>query len=96
MNYSISMTSKGQVTIPTALRKRFGFQEGQKFDVRQSGDGVLFVPQAGWDEVFDAAEKIREAIRKNRGGRLVSVEKLKEETDWIKAKELREKYFGRR
>lgn len=89
------MTSKGQVTIPTALRKHFGFQEGQKFDVRRSGDGVLFVPQAGWDEVFDVAEKIREVIQKGHSGKPVNVEKLREETDWIKTKELRKKYFGR-
>lgn len=88
------MTSKGQVTIPATLRKRFGFEEGQKFDVRQSGDGVLFVPQAGWKEFFEATEKIRNVVRKNNGGKLPSVENMRAEVDRIRTKELREKYFG--
>ncbi len=88
------MTSKGQVTIPTAFRKQFGLQEGQKFDVIHSGDGILFVPQAGWDETFAAAEKIRTAIKKHSGNTSIDWEDVKQQTDNIKTDELRKKYFA--
>ena len=88
------MTSKGQVTIPTELRKHFGFHEGQKFDVKMSNDGVLFVPRGGWDEVFEAAAKINEQVRKRNGGKKIRWSTLKAEVDNIKTEELRNKYFG--
>lgn len=90
------MTSKGQVTIPASIRKHFGLQEGQKFDVRKSSDGILFVPQAGWAEVFDSADKVRAEIDKKHNGKKINWDKLKEETDRMKTEELRQKYFGDR
>jgi AbrB family looped-hinge helix DNA binding protein len=36
---STTVTSKGQVTIPKAVRDRLGIQPGSKVDIRLAGDG---------------------------------------------------------
>lgn len=70
------MTSKGQVTLPAAFRADFGFQEGQRFDVRKSGGAILFVPQIGWDEFFanthDFGEKARKMIKNGEASILLT------------------------
>ena len=39
------LSSKGQVVIPSVLRKRHGWSEGQEFEVEDLEDGLLLRPK---------------------------------------------------
>jgi AbrB family looped-hinge helix DNA binding protein len=41
----IRMQEKGQVTIPTAIRKKFGLKRGDLVAVMETPDGVFITPQ---------------------------------------------------
>ena len=42
-------TSKGQVTIPVAVRRALGIEPGDAVSIRLDGDGrAVIVPQKGW------------------------------------------------
>jgi antitoxin PrlF len=41
-----TLTSKGQITIPLAVRTALGLSAGQKIDFRPDGDGFRVVPLA--------------------------------------------------
>lgn len=55
-----TLTSKGQVTIPTAIRRRLGLKPGQVLDFDESAPYVLAVP------VFDE-QAMRAVIGRTRG-----------------------------
>lgn len=42
MNEEVVVTRKGQTTIPTYLRKKYGISEGTRLNVEDSGRGILF------------------------------------------------------
>jgi antitoxin PrlF len=42
-----TMTSKGQVTIPKALRKAVGIEPGDKVDVRATASGGIYIEKPG-------------------------------------------------
>jgi AbrB family looped-hinge helix DNA binding protein len=43
MSYS-KLTKKGQVTIPSHLRKRYGMQEGSTIAFEESSNGIIVKP----------------------------------------------------
>lgn len=43
MSYS-KLTKKGQVTIPSHLRKRYGMQEGSTIAFEESNEGIVLRP----------------------------------------------------
>lgn len=55
-----TMTSKGQVTIPTAIRRRLGLQAGQVLEFDEKAPYILAVP------VFDE-EAMRAVVGRARG-----------------------------
>ena len=56
------LTSKGQVTIPVALRARHGLREGDELDVVEDGETLRIVS-------FDASTtRGRRLVRHMRGG----------------------------
>jgi antitoxin PrlF len=44
---SVTVTSKGQVTIPKAVRDRLGIKPGSKVDFEIAGDGRAFLRRIG-------------------------------------------------
>jgi len=38
----VLVTRKGQVTLPTALRQKYGIKEGTKMIVEDCGSGIIF------------------------------------------------------
>jgi len=40
----VSVTRKGQVTFPIALRRKYGIREGMKMIVEDSGSGIALKP----------------------------------------------------
>ncbi len=55
------VNSKGQVTIPTALRRRHGIQEGDEVDVVEDGDALRIV------QVADVTSGGQRLVRRMRG-----------------------------
>ena len=54
-----TVTSKGQVTIPKAIRDHLGIGPGSKVDFRQSADGGIVIEKADGSFVPSRFEKIR-------------------------------------
>lgn len=65
MTYSSTVTSKGTITLPASIRKHFGITEGKKVTIQQSGDKIVIVPQSGWEEFFEATERIGRKARRD-------------------------------
>ena len=58
-----TMTVKGQVTIPKAVRYAAGIKPGDKVDVTLSPDGKVTIGRAGKDRELSYREKV-EAVRR--------------------------------
>ena len=51
--YTVTISSKGQIVLPQAVRRKLGLQEGDKLEVSLEGQAVLLTPLpvehvAGW------------------------------------------------
>lgn len=42
--HKVTISKKGQISLPAALRRRFGLKEGDKLGVEQKGDVILLKP----------------------------------------------------
>lgn len=78
MSYEATVTSKGQITIPKAVRERMGLQQGEKLLFRFGTDGVRVVRVAS-----DPTERL-EAARERAAPLSVDVTKLieREREQW--------------
>jgi antitoxin PrlF len=56
----MKMTSKGQVTIPLALRERFGLAAGTEVEVVAGENGALVRPAAQADRGRDLVARLRD------------------------------------
>ena len=77
---------KGQVTIPTEIRKKLGLKKGDYVAFVETERGVLIAPR----EVVaqDALERIGEILRENG----VTLEELMERSQDIRGELLKEQY----
>ena len=72
MNMEVLVTRKGQVTVPIALRRKYGIEEGMKMIVEDSGSSIILkvVPRiedlAGIDAGKMSVEKAFEILDKMR------------------------------
>jgi AbrB family looped-hinge helix DNA binding protein len=67
----VSVTGRGQTTIPAEFRKKYGIEEGSTLEVKDTGRGLLFrkarsttdlvgTGRRSQREIFDALDKMRE------------------------------------
>ena len=42
--YTVTISSKGQIVLPQAVRRKLGLQEGDKLEVSVEGQAVLLTP----------------------------------------------------
>ena len=69
----VTVTRKGQVTIPAELRKKFGIREGMKVDITDAPSGLLLKPiphmndWAGADAGKYTYEEMVETLDRLRG-----------------------------
>jgi AbrB family looped-hinge helix DNA binding protein len=50
MENEVTVTKKGQTTIPKRLREKFKIEEGTKLEVVETKEGILFKPKKStWD-----------------------------------------------
>ena len=72
LNMEVLVTRKGQVTVPIALRRKYGIEEGMKMIVEDSGSSIILkvVPRiedlAGIDAGKMSVEKAFEILDKMR------------------------------
>jgi AbrB family looped-hinge helix DNA binding protein len=68
----VLVTRKGQITIPIALRRKYGIKQGMKMTVQDSSSGIVLqvVPRiedlAGIDAGKISVEKAKEMLDKMR------------------------------
>ena len=72
LNMEVLVTRKGQVTVPIALRRKYGIEEGMKMIVEDAGSSIILkvVPRiedlAGIDAGKMSVEKAFEILDKMR------------------------------
>jgi antitoxin PrlF len=82
MNYVRRMTSKGQVTIPAAIRKALGLKPSDKVTFRVDADGVRIEPARGSLLAGYGAVKLR--------GGTKDIERVRRETErWVAERALK-------
>lgn len=60
--YTLTLNQHGQVTIPKALREKWGVSAGDSFDLYAKGKKVEIRNHATWSEVFKNLDKIRDGL----------------------------------
>jgi len=63
----VLVTRKGQITVPIALRRKYGIKEGMKMAVQDSGSGIVLKVVPRFEDLIgiDAGKKdIRKTIEK--------------------------------
>jgi bifunctional DNA-binding transcriptional regulator/antitoxin component of YhaV-PrlF toxin-antitoxin module len=83
---SLTMTSKGQVTISSRARKTLGLDKGDTLIEMVVGNCIVLLPQN--QILADTARKAQEAIK--RAG--ISAEEIIQEADRLKEARLAERY----
>jgi AbrB family looped-hinge helix DNA binding protein len=84
----VRVQEKGQVTLPTALRRKLGLKKGDLVAVMETADGILITPQeVVASRLFDQLG----SLLKEKG---VSLEDLIESGREVRAELAREKYGG--
>jgi AbrB family looped-hinge helix DNA binding protein len=92
MNYSTTVTSKGTITIPSSIRKRFGIQQGRKVQVSVTDDNKIVLDPGITIEEFEAVrERLVASIPKDKVG--LKGKALKEAIEKAKIAEYRRKYL---
>ncbi|MGH9360943.1 MAG: AbrB/MazE/SpoVT family DNA-binding domain-containing protein [Thermoanaerobaculia bacterium] len=66
-----TLTSKGQLTLPKAIRERLGVREGDRVEFRVTGTGQVLVEAAAVD-----LRELRGRLK--RKGRAVSIEEMEQ------------------
>lgn len=83
MRNEVTVTSRGMVTIPSKLRKKYNIKDGSKFVVREHKLGLLYIPIIDLEDLFGVDSKelgykiIREIHEDRRKERIREIEKNK-------------------
>jgi len=91
----VSVTKKGQVTIPEEVRKRLGIEAGAKLMVESVGSELALLKKV---EVTDSLEELRRYCRKLVKSRGLTMKEIEEEIETVRAeiwKERHGKHHGR-
>jgi AbrB family looped-hinge helix DNA binding protein len=77
----MKITERGQISIPTAMRKKLGMKPHSKVDVQLRGDEVVVRPIHSIREVYGALHKYTEGVT-------LSWEEIRTQTEEIIAREV--------
>lgn len=92
MSYSTTVTSKGTITIPSSIRKRFGIEQGRRVQVSISEDNKIVLDPGITLEEFEAVrERLIASIPKEKLG--LKGKPLKDAIENAKIAEYRRKYL---
>ncbi|MFP4466773.1 MAG: AbrB/MazE/SpoVT family DNA-binding domain-containing protein [Candidatus Goldiibacteriota bacterium] len=80
--YKVTMTSKGQIIIPSRIRKRLNLKKGTKLNMEDDGVNIIIKPETG-----DYIKSLEGAF--GRGGKITDylleehrIQRLKEDKKW--------------
>ncbi|MBS7644206.1 AbrB/MazE/SpoVT family DNA-binding domain-containing protein [Candidatus Bathyarchaeota archaeon] len=59
---SYTVTSKGTVTIPAEVRRKYGIRKGSKVEFIETEEGILIVPIPRFEELFGVDREYRDRI----------------------------------
>ena len=91
MGYSTTVTSKGTITIPSSIRKRFGIQQGRRVHVSVTDDNKIVLDPGITLEEFEAVRKrLVASIPKEKLG--LKGHALKNAIEKVKIAEYKRKY----
>jgi AbrB family looped-hinge helix DNA binding protein len=72
----VVLTSKGRMTIPATLRKKFKIEQGTRLEVIETKEGILFKPKA---TMWNLA---------GSGSKYATVEEMKKRLDELRAEDV--------
>ena len=75
MTYSTTLTSKGQMTVPAAFRKKLGLKPGEQVLVEMRGDEVI-IQKNNWLEKLRHVQDENRAYMKKQGIKPLTDEEL--------------------
>jgi len=84
-----TVTSKGQITLPASLRRRYGIKEGSRLIFLAAGEEIRVLREEDLNQMFDVFDRMRRDARLTRR----KLAALVEET---RARLWRERRAGRR
>ncbi|OGS49571.1 MAG: hypothetical protein A3K65_07725 [Euryarchaeota archaeon RBG_16_68_12] len=61
-----TITSKGQVTVPASLRKKYGLKEGTRLIFVEAGDELRILREQDLDRMFAVFDRIRKDTKMTR------------------------------
>jgi AbrB family looped-hinge helix DNA binding protein len=75
MTYSTTLTSKGQMTVPAAFRKKLGLKPGEQVLVEMRGNEVV-IQKNNWLENLRRVQEENRSYMKKRGIKPLTDEEL--------------------
>ncbi len=91
MTYSTTLTSKGQMTLPAAFRKKLGLKPGEQVLVEMRGDEVI-IQKNNWFENLRKVQQENRAAMKQQGIKPFSDEALDKAIDAAAEKAALDRY----
>ena len=64
--YTVTITSKGQITVPARLRRQLGLKAGDRFDIYPIGRSYFTAQLRGPSRILDFAGDLKELDRQLR------------------------------
>ena len=61
---NVTLTRKGQTTIPKELREKYGLAEGAELEVLDTGEGVLFRKALSTIDLIGTSKKTYEELKR--------------------------------
>lgn len=88
----VSVTKKGQVTIPEEVRKKLGIEAGAKLMVESVGSELALLKKV---EITDSLEELQRYCRKLVKGKGLTLKDIEEEIEAVRAEIWKERYEKR-
>lgn len=83
-----TVTTKGQVTLPASLRKKYGIREGSRLVFLETADGIRMLREEDVSRMFNVFDRMRKDTRMTR-------RQLTELVEEARARLWRERHAGR-
>ena len=72
-----TVTSKGQVTLPASLRRKYGIKEGSRLIFLEAGGEIRVLREKDLDRMFAVFDRMRRDTRLTRRGLAAFVEETR-------------------
>ncbi len=91
MEYTTTISSKGQITLPVKIRRELNVHPGDRLTVIKKGNSISVTPDTYQQELDELRRLAHEHMKKN-GLLSMSWEEIRKRTDEARLKEYRKKY----